>query len=352
MNDDDLRDLLDHAAPARPALDAGARSAAVATRARAVTRRNRLALAATVVAVVAAGVSVPLLTSSDDGRTGSVPAASDGPSPVNAGVPACPADPLVTLDLQLDGLDSPVTSVRSCPVADEPYVYPVVLPTGVLTTGVDALVADLQALPAQSVASCTTFVRREERPWALQLALADGTTVTVGPTGNSCQGWVVINRVRVNVGGVLRLYRSALVTQATDTCTQASAAPWMSLTTSPDTFEGDPADFTPVSAVACDWTSGPDGPVYAQDAGPLPPEEVARTWQDVLDHSGPSADGGSYTCRDRGGLGLALLDADGRRISLIGDSCGANFRWSGGIWPGTSTSADTITAALGGPAGR
>lgn len=78
MNDDDIRDLLNRAAPVSPGLDANSRSSAVATRGRVVRRRQRVAVAVmAAVAVVAVGVAVPLLTSGDDAGADRAPVATD-----------------------------------------------------------------------------------------------------------------------------------------------------------------------------------------------------------------------------------------------------------------------------------
>lgn len=210
--DDTIRDLLDSAAPERPALPAAARADAVRTRAHAVRRRNGLVLAAAVTAVVGIGVAVPVLTSgSDDDRSGGV--ASD-PTPEVLAPPPCPAEPVVVDGGGSVAVPEGAFAVRACPAVwnggGQPALSPPddVLPTEPLVDGAAAFLAEVRGLPAYTLEEECAATMVQIQPWALVASYADGSSAVLAGTTRACAP-VPVEGVDRSAAEILSLFTAA-----------------------------------------------------------------------------------------------------------------------------------------------
>ncbi|WP_139977869.1 hypothetical protein [Nocardioides litoris] len=207
---DQVKDLLQRTAPARPDLAPAERVAAVTHRARVVRRRQGLAAAA-VLAVVAGGVGWAVLGGSDDGPA---PVAQDPPAP--AAPVACPDPAPVYTEVPTEA-EFPVgaTSLRLCPGRSDAGAPTATtqqfrLPTEPLTDGVDALLDEVAAQPAYtgSDPECA-FTTLALEPWILVAGYPDGSTVSVGSGSQACSS-VTVDGTPVDVGATLALVGQAV----------------------------------------------------------------------------------------------------------------------------------------------
>ncbi len=183
----ELTELLDSTAPDRPDLAPDARTSAVTARARTVTRRRRGLVAAAVVAVVGAGVAVPLTLGGDDDAG---PGFADDPA-VDAQPAPCPAEPVDVEGAPPATLPDGAASARLCPAtwsqATEPSTLEE-LPAAPLTgTALDDLLARLGDLPVRSTLPnrCASILIAPN-PWALVISTDDGEATVIGSTVRLC----------------------------------------------------------------------------------------------------------------------------------------------------------------------
>lgn len=353
--DDDLRGLLESAAPARPDLSPAARSASVAARGRVVRRRHRLAGVVAVATLVAAGLCVPLLTSGDRPRA-SEPSTADDPAPARTATAAeldadpCPAH-LADVPTEVPALPSEPATVRLCPVQ----------PGGRGSRGVfagprDALVLDpadflrgLASLPAPQPDPLCSDSDATTTPWALVVTGTDGRRVAVGSGTWSC------TEVRIGDGTyravqILQAYAVALEAQRTELSPSPDSRP--SPTTAPDcrdalTHAPNDPEGEIVAGALC-YEAGPGGdPEYARSRGVLTDAQLTVIVDDLAAHQteAPEETGG---CPDTGPLLRLLVVNDwGDAIAIVED-CTGEFSSRLGAWKPSPAAEQAMTEALGG----
>ncbi|GAA1761675.1 hypothetical protein GCM10009795_005160 [Nocardioides hankookensis] len=217
MNEhDQLRDLLERAAPERPHLDPGARTDAVVRTGRATQNRSRALLAGLVALLLAVFVVVPLSRGDDASEV-----AHDTVSPV---APSCPARAIdVTTLPEVPALGG-VVAVRSCPAtwsgsSLDAGRSPEPLPTSPLLGSVAASFAGVvTGLPAYVLPADCMSVSVIPDPWALQVTTTDDRTYVLGSTMRSCSA-VKIDGVDRGVEVILDAFTSSLEGSGDDTGT-------------------------------------------------------------------------------------------------------------------------------------
>ncbi|MEO9325582.1 hypothetical protein ABFT23_18975 [Nocardioides sp. C4-1] len=351
--DERLKELLDQTAPDRPDVAPDARVTAVADRARAVRRRQGIAVAAAVLAVVGAGVAVPLaLSGGDDSSQQDV---ADDPAPEVAEPPACPAEPIdVTNGLAVKDLPDGAVSARLCPAAFRTMQGDVdfTLPTEPVTDGVDELLARIRDTREMPLPAECASIMVAPMPWALVVSYPDGASRTVGSTMTTC-ATVDVGGRQVSVEDVIASVEDAVGESPTTTPVAECPRPGAesgTLVAEPDTFTGDLADLDVTSGAVC-YGVDPQGTAeYAETRGFLEGVDLGAVVDDVVAGT-TAARSRAFDCIDTGPTRLLVLVGDRGRLTLTDDACSGEFAYAGGFWvPGPAAQA-ALVGALGGRVG-
>ncbi|GAB6983710.1 hypothetical protein [Nocardioides pyridinolyticus] len=335
---ENLRDLLERAAPHDPGLSPAERSDAVVRRGRAARRRNRALVAAAGVAVLVAAAAVPvaLRGDGDDGRPDT---ATQPPTPATT-ASACPAQP-VPVDRPGASLDlGDVVAVRSCPAAGadgEPLPSQPVI--GVMAA---AFAEDVEALPAYRLPELCAAALVAQEPWALQVETADGSTYFLGSTTRACSS--------ITVGGVERGTDAVVAAFLGNLLRQESGIPGLACPSGERLADGAPtwnASFDPSTAIAgvvCYRVDPLGAREYPAREGRLTAEELDAVRDGLAGDLQPPDDG---TCIDTGPQRMVLLlDGSGDQAAWVDDHCTGVFAGPHGSWRPGPEAEQAIAAAL------
>lgn len=360
--DDDIKDLLGNTAPEQPDLPAGARADAVRSRARAVRRRNGLALAAAaVVAVVGIGGGIAAITSGDDPSGTQVaadPTRSEAPAPEP---PACPTEPIdVGGSTGVEALPDGAISVRACPAtfsggAGLPGGPDVTLPTEPLVQDADAFTSTVREMAPYEIDDECALIQIFPIPWAIVVSYPDGTSAILGTTSQLCDSVQVAGEGR-GAEDVIAAFTDALASQegtnGAPVLDPPLACPAVdeldAILTTPDTYTGPLADFEPVAGLVC-YTADPQGArEYAEDEGQLTPQQLTVV-RDDLAASSTDEPRLAGRCTDSGPTRVVVLAAqDGTRVVRVDRSCTTEFAGGGLYWRAGDEAEAILDRALGG----
>jgi hypothetical protein len=331
---DQLRDLLERAAPHDPDLSPADRTDAVVRRGRAARRRDRALVAAAGVAVLVTAVAVPVALEGggDDDRT-------DLATPAPTASP-CPADPIeVARPVASLGLGD-LVAVRACPAEGEQGEP---LP-GVPLEGdaAAAFAVDVEALPAYRLPDLCMVANVVPQPWALQFETTDGTTYFLGSTMRTCSS--------ISIGGADRGVDAILAAFDGNLVRQESGIPGLACPPGDRLADGAPtwnASFDPSAAIAgvvCYRVDPMGSREYSAREGRLTAEELAAV-RDDLSGDLRAADGGM--CTDTGPQRMVLLaDGSGDQVAYVDDNCSGLFAGPHGFWHPSAEAEQAITSAL------
>jgi hypothetical protein len=359
-DDDQIRALLDSAAPEQPDVLPAARTTAVRRRA-AAARRQRLALAAVVVAVVGIGVGVPVLTSGDDPDRSSRTA--DDPAPPNGRAPACPTEVVdVSQGLEVDELPDGAVSARACRATfsaspDSAGAEAQTLPAGPVPD-VDAFVDAVRDLPASTLEPECASTTAEPVPWAIVISYPDGTSQTLGASSQVC-ATVDVAGVDRSADEIVGLWYQAAGRERTDPsgslglrdsygfpdCPTDQAGIDDALA-SPDTYTGDVGDLAPDAAVLCYVRGDERDAAYDEDQAMVKPDDVP-TLGDDLAAGFTTSPRRAGRCAEDGPRRVLFLHGDAdEALTLVENSCTGEFSGRGIFWLPEEEAAQVLENAL------
>ena len=332
---ENLRDLLERAAPHDPGLSPAERSDAVVRRGRAARRRDRALVAAAGVAVLVAAVAVPVaLRGGGDGGRDDVATPAPTASP-------CPADPLPA-DGPMAVLDlGDVVAVRACPaVGEQGEPLPGVPLEGEAAA---AFAADVEALPAYRMPDFCAVANVTPQPWLLQVDTADGTTYLFGSTMRACSS--------ISIGGVERGTDAVVAAFDGNVARQETGIPALACPPGDRLADGAPTwnasfDVSAATAGVVCYRGDPLGATeYDAVEATLDPDQLATIRDDLAAGVAPSTE--LTGCTDTGPQRMVLLeDADGDQAAWVDDQCVGTFAGPGGTWAPGRPAERAIDAAL------